>query len=63
MLRTIFDYEENMHFLNSDKKNISSVQKHTNILLFADDATTNTNIHSVSEALELQSDLDVFCDW
>jgi len=41
----------------------SSVLKYTNILLFADDAKIYKTIHSVSEALELQSDLNVFCDW
>jgi len=42
---------------------ISSVLKHTKILLFADEAKIFKTIHSVSDALELQSDLDVFSDW
>lgn len=42
---------------------ISSSLKHTNILLFADDAKLYKTIYSVSDALKLQSDLDAFCDW
>jgi len=42
---------------------ISSVLKHTNILLFADGAKNFKTIHSFSETLKLQSDLEIFCDW
>lgn len=43
--------------------NISSVLKHTKILLFADDAKIFKTIHSVSDALALQFDFDVFSVW
>lgn len=41
---------------------IFSVLKHTKILLFANDAKTFKTIRSVSDALELQSDLEKFSD-
>ncbi|VVC28305.1 Reverse transcriptase domain [Cinara cedri] len=41
---------------------ISTVLKHSNILLFADDAKMYKTVTSINDTLDLQSDLNYFCD-
>lgn len=42
---------------------VSSILNHSKILLFADDAKIYKNIQSLNDSLELQSNLDNFCNW